>query len=56
MNDLSYVNGVSDKPLIYQTIGRLLEDAASRHGDREAIVVRHQDVRLSYAELNELAS
>jgi fatty-acyl-CoA synthase len=54
MNEYSYVSGVSDKPLIYQTIGRLLESAAHTYGDRPAIVVPHQGARLNYAELNQL--
>ena len=47
----SYVHGSSDKPLIGQTIGRYFDDACARHGQREALVVRHQNVRLTYAEL-----
>ena len=47
MNKLSYVNGVSDKSLIFKTIGNLLNEAVSNHADKSAIVVRHQDVRLS---------
>jgi len=56
MNEYSYVNGISDKPLIYSTIGRSLDTAATIHAGREAIVVRHQDARLSYSQLNELAN
>jgi len=52
----SYVNGVSDKPLIFKTIGTLLNEAAENHAARQAIVVRHQGVRLSYAELNDLVN
>ena len=49
----SYVNGVSDTPLRYQTIGEALEEAVARYGDREALVVRHQDIRWTYAEFAE---
>ncbi len=52
----SYVNGVSDKPLIFKTIGTLLNEATENHAARQAIVVRHQGVRLSYAELNDLVN
>ena len=52
----SYVNGVSDKPLIFKTIGTLLDEAAENHADKQAIVVRHQGVRLSYSELNDLVN
>ena len=48
----SYASGVSGKPLIGETIGENLERAVARFGDREALVVRHQDVRLTYAELD----
>ena len=48
----SYVRGANTPPLMYETIGRALERAAERWPDREAIVVRHQQRRLSYAELN----
>jgi fatty-acyl-CoA synthase len=48
----SYVRGATSPPLMYETIGRALERAAERWPDRAAIVVRHQQRRLSYAELN----
>src|SRR3954462_4194719 len=48
----SYASGVATKPLIGETIGENLERAVGRFGDREALVVRHQDVRLTYAELD----
>jgi len=47
----SYVHGASDKPLIGQTIGRFFDEACARHAGREALVVRHQNVRLTYAQL-----
>lgn len=47
----SYVSGCSDHPLLYQTIGAAFTDIAQRHGDREAIFVRDQDVRLTYTAL-----
>ena len=49
--DLSYVCGTGAQSLKYLTIGRLLDDAAAQWGSREALVVRHQQVRFSYAEL-----
>ena len=49
----SYASGVADKPLLGETIGENLERTVARFGDREALVVRHQDVRLTYAELDE---
>lgn len=49
----SYVNGPSEAPLIYKTIGEALEDTVTRFGDREALVVRHQNIRWTWAELAE---
>ena len=46
----SYVNGISDKPLRYQTIGEAFDEAVDLYGDREALVVRHQDIRWTYRE------
>ncbi len=55
MND-SYVCGTGSEPLRYQTIGTALADAAQRWPESEALVVRHQNVRLSYAELDAAVS
>src|SRR3954462_732689 len=49
---LSYAHGVSDVPLLGETIGANLERTVARVGDREAVVSCHQGVRLSYAELD----
>jgi fatty-acyl-CoA synthase len=49
----SFVCGTSDKPLIYQTIGDAFDQAVERWADKEAIVVRHQDIRWSYRQLGE---
>ena len=47
----SYVHGASGVPLLGKTIGQQFDETAARHGDREALVVCHQDVRWSYAEM-----
>jgi len=47
----SYVHGASEKQLIGQTIGRFFDEACASHAEREALIVRHQDVRLTYAQL-----
>ena len=47
----SYAHGTSDVPLIGDTIGAHFDKAAARWGDRDALIVRHQGVRWSYAEL-----
>ena len=49
----SYVCGTSDQELIYQTIGDAFDRAVERWADREAIVVRHQDIRWTYRQLGE---
>ncbi len=36
---------------MYQTVGEVLDRALHRWGDREAVVVRHQDIRWSFREL-----
>jgi fatty-acyl-CoA synthase len=48
---LSYVHGASEQPLIGATIGQFFDGICARYPDRPALVVRHQKVRLSYAEL-----
>ncbi len=51
----SFVHGVEPTPLKYQTIGQALDEAAATWGSREALVVRHQNVRWTYSELKERA-
>ncbi|MEI9982206.1 MAG: AMP-binding protein [Aliidongia sp.] len=52
----SYVHGTGDVPLLDLTLGQLLEQTAARHGDRPALIVRHQGTRWSYRDLDEAAS
>jgi fatty-acyl-CoA synthase len=52
---LSYVSGTSDEPLLYKTVGNVLEEAAERWGERDALIVPHQGIRWSYNELNAAA-
>ena len=47
----SYTHGASAKPLIGDTLGEHFEKAITRWGNREALVVIHQDVRWTYTEL-----
>jgi fatty-acyl-CoA synthase len=49
----AYSCGVSLTPLLGETIGENLERTVARFGAREALVSAHQDVRLTYAELDE---
>jgi len=47
----SYAHGASDLPLIGETIGAHFDGVAARWAERDALIVRHQKVRWSYAEL-----
>ena len=49
----SYVSGISSVPLIGETIGARFDRAAAEWSRLEALVVRHQQVRWTYAELKE---
>lgn len=48
---LSFVHGASEVPLIYSTLGEAFDEATARWGEREALVVCHQNIRWTYAEL-----
>jgi len=50
---LSHVSGNTERPLLHRTVGDVLACAAQEWPEREALVVRHQGVRLTYRELNE---
>ncbi|MGF6349404.1 AMP-binding protein [Variovorax sp. W2I14] len=56
----SYGKGVTDVPLIEQTIGDFFDDMVEKQPDREALVSRHEGKRFTYRELqtesNKLAS
>ncbi|HEX6391720.1 MAG TPA: AMP-binding protein [Solirubrobacteraceae bacterium] len=48
----SYAHGVSDRPLLGETIGANLERTAARVPDAEAVVSVHQGVRLTWAQFD----
>jgi len=48
----SYVHGASMVPLIGETIGVHFDKAVARWPDRDALIVRHQNIHWSYAELS----
>jgi fatty-acyl-CoA synthase len=50
---LSYSQGLGTTPLLGETIGENFDRAVAEHPDRDALVVRHQDVHWSYRELGE---
>ena len=55
MTDLtqSYASGTSDVPLIGATIGVQFDTAVARWGERDALIVRQQDIRWSWVDLKE---
>src|SRR4051812_22406470 len=50
----SYAHGACSIPLLGEMIGANLRRTVERFGDREALVVRHQNFRATYRELWEL--
>jgi len=53
MPQLSYVHGASATPLIGDTIGVHFDRIVERFGERDALIVRHQQIRWTYRELKE---
>ncbi|MBS1811067.1 MAG: AMP-binding protein, partial [Acidobacteria bacterium] len=50
---ISYVCGTSDKPLLGITIGDLFDKTVAQFPDNEAIISRHQNLRLTYRALQQ---
>jgi fatty-acyl-CoA synthase len=48
----SYVCGTSSASLLYLTVGDVLRRAAATWPEHEALIVRHQNLRLTYRELD----
>ena len=48
---ISYVHGTSATPLLGDTIGQHFDAVAARFGDRDALVVRHQDISWTWTDL-----
>jgi fatty-acyl-CoA synthase len=53
MKTLSYVHGASGKRLLGQTIGACFDETAAANPDVVALIVRHQGIRWTYAELKQ---
>jgi fatty-acyl-CoA synthase len=51
----SYVHGTGAVPLIGETIGAHFDKVVARWGDCDALIVRHQNIRWTYATLKERA-
>ncbi|MDD4127397.1 MAG: AMP-binding protein, partial [Methanomicrobium sp.] len=50
MAKISYASGLSDVPLIGETIGEMLENIVKQYPDNEALVAVDQNIRWTYSE------
>ena len=50
MTELAYAAGPTDTPLLDETIGENLARTVGKHGNRDALVSVHQDIRWTYQE------
>jgi fatty-acyl-CoA synthase len=46
--NISYLSGPVDEPLLNETIGQCFDRIAATYPDRAAVVVRHQAIRWTY--------
>ena len=53
MQDMSYVHGAHETPLIGATIGAWLDGIATRYSERDALIVAHQNVRWTYGQFQQ---
>ncbi|WP_308924268.1 AMP-binding protein [Janthinobacterium sp. J1-1] len=53
MQDMSYVHGAHETPLIGDTIGAYLDAIAARYPQHDALIVAHQQVRWTYGEFRQ---
>ncbi len=51
---LSYAQGTTTDPLLSETIGANFESTVAKFVDRDAVVSIHQEVRLTYGQLNDM--
>ncbi|MCP4977461.1 MAG: AMP-binding protein [Maribacter sp.] len=49
----SYAHGIGQEPLIGKTIGDKFEEIVKLFPDNEALIVHHQNIRLTYSQLQE---
>ncbi|ANB12756.1 Pcs60p [Sugiyamaella lignohabitans] len=54
--ELSHVTGPTEPPLSSHTIGSLVEETAKNYGHLNAVISMHQNVELTYSELDRLSS
>lgn len=53
---LSYLSGTSEKPLLGIPIGDMLDVISSRFPENDALIVHHQNIRLTYREFNQVVN
>lgn len=53
---ISYVSGISDTPLKGQTIGDCFDETVARLPDQEALISRHQELRYTWQELQQVVN
>jgi fatty-acyl-CoA synthase len=53
MAELSYVHGASTRELIGKTIGALFDETCAAYPENLALIVRHQGIRWTYAQLRD---
>jgi len=53
MKKLSYACGTSETPLLGITIGDMFDQTVSKYPQNDALIVRHQNIRYTYAQLKE---
>lgn len=53
MQRYSYASGISEQPLIGETIGQYFDAICAANPDSPALIVRHQGIRWSYSELKQ---
>jgi fatty-acyl-CoA synthase len=51
MAEMSYVHGAATTRLIGETLGNFFDGIVRKHGDRDALVACHQDIRWTYRQL-----
>ncbi|MDA3864367.1 MAG: AMP-binding protein, partial [Deltaproteobacteria bacterium] len=52
----SYDYGSTDYPMMYLTIGEMLEQTANKHPDNEALISKEQNIRFTYKKFNRVVS
>jgi fatty-acyl-CoA synthase len=49
----SYVCGAADRPLLGKCIGQVLDEAAEKYPDQDGLIIRHENRRFTYRQLQE---